>query len=223
MHQAHPPRIRWHVETHDPLANEWSSGLPLLDRQAAIGRRTHLDETRPTWKDGTPVQRRIVLETTTFEDLNAEPSHLLARFPKSGFVLTGVGGQDLAAVPDRTPDGRPAIRFSVGSSETGHADVVLPLELLEEVIAGQREISRQARPAAAPTAACQCLPASPTEGPLTCDTHLPKPEAGPLSVAERQFLTFALDLAANYMAAYGESTDEKEAALARLRQLAAEE
>jgi hypothetical protein len=42
--------------------------------------------------------------------------------------------------------------------------------------------------------------------------------------AERQFLTFALDLAADHMANRGdEFTDEDEAALARLRQLAEEQ
>lgn len=142
MHHAHPPRVRWHVETHDPLANEWSSGTPFTDPQTAVKARTHLDEHYPKWADGTAVERRLVLETTTFEDLSADVSHC-APFPKGGFVITGVSGQDYAALPDTTPDGRPAIRFCVGSAETGHADVVLPLEQLEEVIAGLREIARQ--------------------------------------------------------------------------------
>ncbi|MEW1638614.1 hypothetical protein AB0469_31720 [Streptomyces sp. NPDC093801] len=44
----------------------------------------------------------------------------------------------------------------------------------------------------------------------------------PLTTAERQFLRFALDLAADHMAVRGdEFTDEDDAALARLRQLAA--
>jgi hypothetical protein len=153
MHNAHPPRVRWHVETHDPIAAEWSSGLPLTDRQTAVAKLAHLDDHHPKWKDGTTVQRRLVLETTTYEDLSADVSHC-AKFPKSGFVITGVGGQDLAALPDTTPDGRPAIRIGVGGSETGHADVVLPLDQLEEVIAGLREIARQAaEPSPAPTAA----------------------------------------------------------------------
>ncbi|WKD36541.1 hypothetical protein [Streptomyces xanthophaeus] len=138
---AHPPRTRWYVETYDDLAAVWS-GVPETDRQTAVERLAHLNAQHPTWKDGTPVQRRIVLETTTYEDMSTD-THL-ARFPKSGFVLPCIGGQDFAAVPDRTPDGRPAIRFAVGSSDTGHAEAVVPLDLLEEVIAGQREIARQA-------------------------------------------------------------------------------
>lgn len=139
---AHPPRTRWHVETYDPLACEWSSGISFTNRQDAVKARTYRDERYPKWKDGTPVQRRIVLETTTFEDMDADVH--LARFPKAGFVLPCVGGQDFAAVPAVTPDGRPAIRFSVGSSDTGHAEAVVPLDMLEEVIAGQRDIARQA-------------------------------------------------------------------------------
>ncbi|MFD0358276.1 hypothetical protein ACFVHW_31785 [Streptomyces sp. NPDC127110] len=140
---AHPPRVRWHVETYDPLANEWSSALPLLDRQAAVKKLDHLRTTRPTWPDGTPCRRRLVVETTTYEDLSADPADRIARFPQAGFILPGPDGQDLAAFPGRTPDGRPAIRFSVGNGETGHAEACIPLELLEEVIAGQRDVARQ--------------------------------------------------------------------------------
>ncbi|MEU4947686.1 hypothetical protein [Streptomyces lavendulae] len=142
MHAAHPPRTRWHIETYDPAADEWSSGLPLTSSRDAVKKRVHLDEHHPTWPDGAPIQRRLVLETTTYEDFDADVSHL-ALFPKSGFIITGVGNQDFAALPDQTPDGRPAIRYAVGSSETGHADVVLPLDQLEEVVAGLREIARQ--------------------------------------------------------------------------------
>lgn len=149
---AHPPRVRWHVETYDDLAERWS-GTPEINRQAAVARRAHLDEHHPKWKDGTPVQRRIVLETTTFEDMGAEVH--LAKFPKSGFVLSCTDGQDFVAIPGTTPDGRPAIRLCVGSSEIGHAEAGIPLEQLEEVIAGLREIARQAggRPKPGP---CMC-------------------------------------------------------------------
>lgn len=146
---AYPPRTRWRVETYDPTAAEWSSGTPLTDRQAAVKVMAYRDEHYPEWADGTPVQRRIVLETTTFEDVSSQPADRIARFPKAGFVLPCVGGQDFGAVPAKTPDGRPAIRFSVGSSDTGHAEAVVPLELLEEVIAGQRDIARQSAYAAA--------------------------------------------------------------------------
>lgn len=219
MHHAHPPRVRWHVETHDPLANEWSSGTPYTDPQTAVKARTYRDEHYPKWADGTPVERRLVLETTTFEDLSADVSHC-APFPKGGFVITGVGGQDYAALPDTTPDGRPAIRIVVGSSESGHADVVLPLDLLEQAIAGQREIARQSGPA---------LPGAPItdEQRARAAAVLPpgaRITAAALNAAERQFLTFALDLAADRMADRGDEFDDAdEAALTRLRQLATEE
>lgn len=139
---AHPPHARWHVETYDPTAAVWSRGTPLTDRQGAVKVMAYRDEHYPEWADGTPVLRRIVLATTTYEDLSTVTR--LARFPKGGFVLPCIGGQDFAAVPDRTPDGRPAIRFCVGSADTGHAEAVVPLEQLEELIAGQRDIARQA-------------------------------------------------------------------------------
>jgi hypothetical protein len=138
---AHPPRVRWHVETYDPLAAEWSSGTPLSDRQTAITEMARRDRIQPTWPDGTPRQRRIVLETTTHTDLTTDPGPL--RLPNGGFVLTDHAEQDLGALPDRTPDGRPAIRLIVGSYEVGHAESTVPLDQLEEVIAGLREIARQ--------------------------------------------------------------------------------
>ncbi|MFD7093359.1 hypothetical protein [Streptomyces xanthophaeus] len=149
---AHPPRVRWHVETYDDLAAEWS-GVPETDRQTAVRALAHLNDYRPTWADGAPVQRRLVLETTTFEDMTAGTHPV--RLPNGGFVFPCVGGQDLAALPSTTPDGRPAIRFSVGSSDTGHAEAIIPLEVLEEVIEGQREAARQAsgQPAPGP---CMC-------------------------------------------------------------------
>ena len=139
---AHPPRTRWHVETYD--AGEWSSGLPLHSRRAAVDKLNRLTNSHPQWADGTACKRRIVLETTTYEDYLADPADKLARFPKAGFLLPCIGGQDLAAIPGTTPDGRPAIRFSVGSSDTGHAEAVVSLEMLEEVIAGLRDMARQA-------------------------------------------------------------------------------
>jgi len=138
---AHPPRVRWHVETYDPLAREWSSGLPLTDRQAAVKKLARLTEHHPKGKDGAVCLRRIVLETTTHIDLTTDPGPV--RLPKGGFVLADHAGQDLAALPGTTPDGRPAIRLVVGTYEVGHAETTVPLDRLEEVIAGLREIARQ--------------------------------------------------------------------------------
>ncbi|MFE3762303.1 hypothetical protein ACFXPI_11120 [Streptomyces sp. NPDC059104] len=67
----------------------------------------------------------------------------LARFPKSGFILPCPDGQQLAAIPGSTRDGRPTIRFCTGSEDIGHTEAGVPLDQLEEVIAGLREIARQ--------------------------------------------------------------------------------
>ncbi|MCY0960831.1 hypothetical protein [Streptomyces sp. H27-H5] len=164
---AHPPRTRWHVETYDPLAAEWSSGLPLPTKQAAIEKRTRLDKQYPTFRTGAPCQRRIVLETTTFIDLDVDP---IACFPQGGFVLTDHAGQDLAAVPDQTPDGRPAMRIGVGSCEVGHAETTVPLDRLEEVIAGLREMARQqAADQPVPSAGCQCIAQTTAADRIYCD------------------------------------------------------
>lgn len=62
-----PSRSRWHVETLDPLVNEWASGLALITRTAAVIKLDHLAKIAPTWRhDGSPVRRRIVRETTTY-------------------------------------------------------------------------------------------------------------------------------------------------------------
>jgi hypothetical protein len=145
---AHPPSVRWHVETYDPTAAEWVPGRSFADCQDAVKARADRDERYPNWSDGTPAERRIVLETTTFVDMGADVH--LAKFPKSGFVLSCTDGQDFVAIPGTTPDGRPSIRLGVGSSETGHAEAGIPLEQLEEVIAGLREIARQQASGPAP-------------------------------------------------------------------------
>ncbi|MGW5852120.1 hypothetical protein ACWFQ8_29940 [Streptomyces sp. NPDC055254] len=55
-------------------------------------------------------------------------------------------------------------------------------------------------------------------------TTAPEPtQAAAFSAAERQFLTFALDLAADHMASRGEFTDEDHAALDRFRRMTTEE
>ncbi|MFF3622359.1 hypothetical protein [Streptomyces sp. NPDC002467] len=139
---AHPPRTRWHVETYYRTDAVWVPGEPLDSRQAAVNELARLADEYPTWPDGTVTARRIVLETTTYTDLTTEPGPF--RLPKGGFVLTDTSGQDLAAVPGETPDGWPAVRLVVGSSEVGHAETTVPLDRLEEVIAGMRDTARQA-------------------------------------------------------------------------------
>ncbi|MFB6696349.1 hypothetical protein [Streptomyces rubiginosohelvolus] len=64
--EAHPPRIQWRTETHDPIANEWDQGTPYTERADAVARHQTREERFPTWKDGSRVQRRLVRATTTY-------------------------------------------------------------------------------------------------------------------------------------------------------------
>ncbi|MFD3827678.1 hypothetical protein [Streptomyces sp. NPDC058621] len=155
---AHPLRIRWHVETYDPVAAEWSSGTSFTDRQTAVKAMVYRDERYLKWADETPVRRRIVVEITTYQDMTGPAP--LPRFPRGGFVYTDFAGQDFAAVPGETPDGRPAARILTGSEEVGHAEATIPLDRLEEIITGLRDIARQQAPAR-PTVVIHEKPAEP--------------------------------------------------------------
>jgi hypothetical protein len=64
--QAQPPRHRWAVETRDGLADEWAPGTRFLNRHHAVERYEALAKSHPTWRDGTPVERRLVRETVTY-------------------------------------------------------------------------------------------------------------------------------------------------------------
>jgi hypothetical protein len=64
--EAHPPYHRWYVETRDGLADEWAPGMRFTERAEAVERYETLNQRHPTWKDGTPVERRLVRETTTY-------------------------------------------------------------------------------------------------------------------------------------------------------------
>ncbi|MET8585782.1 hypothetical protein ABZX39_33665 [Streptomyces collinus] len=64
--EAHPPLHAWRVETRDPLANEWAPGSHFASRPHAVERYETANSTAPLWRDGTPVERRIVRETTTY-------------------------------------------------------------------------------------------------------------------------------------------------------------
>jgi hypothetical protein len=64
--EAHPPYHRWYVETRDGVADQWAPGMRFTDRAKAVERYQALSENHPTWYDGTPVERRIVRETTTY-------------------------------------------------------------------------------------------------------------------------------------------------------------
>jgi hypothetical protein len=64
--EAQPPHHRWSVETRDGVADQWAPGTPIADRDKAVERYEHATRNWPTWKDGTPVQRRLVRATTTY-------------------------------------------------------------------------------------------------------------------------------------------------------------
>lgn len=64
--EAQPPYHRWSVETRDGVADQWAPGTPIADRDKAVERYEHATANWPTWKDGTPVERRLVRSTTTY-------------------------------------------------------------------------------------------------------------------------------------------------------------
>lgn len=63
---AYPPVLRWRIELYDPLAEEWNPGSSLGKREDIVDRFEAITSRSPKWKDGTPVQRRIVREATTY-------------------------------------------------------------------------------------------------------------------------------------------------------------
>lgn len=58
--EAQPPYHRWYTEQLDPVANEWAPGWRFTDRAEAVERYRILSE------HGTPAERRLVRETTTY-------------------------------------------------------------------------------------------------------------------------------------------------------------
>lgn len=64
--EAQPPYHRWSVETRDAVADQWTPGTPITDRDKAVERYEHATKNWPTWKDGTAVQRRLIRATTTY-------------------------------------------------------------------------------------------------------------------------------------------------------------
>jgi hypothetical protein len=64
--EAHPAEHRWAAELYDPVADEWVPGTRYPDRDRAVKHLAHASAIGPKWKDGTPVQRRLVRATTTY-------------------------------------------------------------------------------------------------------------------------------------------------------------
>ncbi|MFD5709518.1 hypothetical protein ACFWHW_03835 [Streptomyces pharetrae] len=69
--EAHPAEHSWAAELYDPLADEWVPGTRYAVRDRAVNHLAHARSIGPAWKDGTPVQRRLVRATTTY---TVEPS-----------------------------------------------------------------------------------------------------------------------------------------------------
>lgn len=69
-----PTQQRWRIELFDYLAEEWSpGGTRWPTREQAMERIQLMREKAPMWKDGPPVERRVVRETTTYT-VEAEPA-----------------------------------------------------------------------------------------------------------------------------------------------------
>jgi hypothetical protein len=62
----------------------------------------------------------------------------------SRYEYTDPAGDRLVVAPDRGPDGRPAVALTAISGTGSSVSVMVPLEHLEEAIAGQRDMARQA-------------------------------------------------------------------------------
>jgi hypothetical protein len=63
--KAPPPFDRWYVEIKD--GSEWMpAGARHADRPTALQRLKAARTQRPQWADGTPVQYRLVRETTAY-------------------------------------------------------------------------------------------------------------------------------------------------------------
>ncbi|MFJ3037750.1 hypothetical protein [Streptomyces tendae] len=62
-----PTQQRWRIELFDYLAEEWSpGGTRWPTREQVMERIQLMREKAPVWKDGPPVERRVVRETTTY-------------------------------------------------------------------------------------------------------------------------------------------------------------
>ncbi|MFF9003597.1 hypothetical protein ACF1GW_38530 [Streptomyces achromogenes] len=64
--EAHPAEHTWAAELYDPVADEWVPGTRYAVRDRAVNHLEHARTIGPTWKDGTPTQRRLVRATTTY-------------------------------------------------------------------------------------------------------------------------------------------------------------
>lgn len=108
--EAHPPHHRWYVETLDGLADEWAPGMRFTDRTEAVERYQAVSEHHPLWKDGTPVRRRFVRETTSYtvEDTQEFPG-CDVEFVGGGQCSKRAGHRTSANQDPHTPTAAPAV------------------------------------------------------------------------------------------------------------------
>ena len=110
------------------------------------------------------------------------------------YTDTDSSGDHLTAEPATGVDGLPVVAL-IAEQHRDTACVHIPLDRVEELVAGLRDVVRQAGGQ--------------------------QPTGDALTAAERRFLTFALDLAFDRMVSDDGFTDEAQAALKKLRRLAA--
>lgn len=64
--EARDAEHTWSVEMYEPLTQEWVSGTRHRDRARAVAALDYSSQIGPIWRDGTPVQRRLVRATTVY-------------------------------------------------------------------------------------------------------------------------------------------------------------
>ncbi|NDZ63592.1 hypothetical protein [Streptomyces cyaneofuscatus] len=64
--KAHPAKTQWAVEIYDPRHSTWVTPTRFHAPEVAADAQAAYEKNTPTWTDGSPVQRRIVREETTY-------------------------------------------------------------------------------------------------------------------------------------------------------------
>ncbi|WP_069751640.1 hypothetical protein [Streptomyces sp. EN16] len=72
--QAQPTKTQWAVEIYDPRHSMWVGGPRFHAPEVAVDARAAYEKNTPMWTDGSPVQRRIVREETTYTVEPATPA-----------------------------------------------------------------------------------------------------------------------------------------------------
>ncbi|WP_098892247.1 hypothetical protein [Streptomyces sp. or3] len=64
--EARPTKTQWAVEVYDPRHSTWVTPTRFHAPEVAADAQAAYEKNTPTWTDGSPVQRRIVREETTY-------------------------------------------------------------------------------------------------------------------------------------------------------------